>query len=78
MPMKPDLYTKIVFTIIALMLTMIAFRPLFSPQLVQAQGPRHLVTVPLSQYSIDNPPVGICSNGPNGCYAVTWGTNLGR
>ena len=38
--MKPDLYTKTVLTVIALVLAVIACRPLFNPQTtVSAQGP---------------------------------------
>lgn len=37
--MKPDLYTKAVLTVIALLLAVVAFRPLIQPQtIVQAQG----------------------------------------
>jgi len=37
--MKPDFYTKAVLTVIALMLAVIACKPLFSPEtIVSAQG----------------------------------------
>jgi hypothetical protein len=36
--MKTDTYTKIVLTVIAIMLAAIAFKPLISPEMISAQG----------------------------------------
>jgi len=37
--MRPDIYTKAVLTVIAIMLTLIALKPLISPAIAEAQGP---------------------------------------
>jgi hypothetical protein len=74
--MKPDIYTNAVLTVIALLLAVIVLKPFFGPTLVQAQQQNRIVAVQLGQYNSDERPLGVCSNGPNGCYLLQWQSNL--
>jgi len=52
--MKTDLYTRIILTVIAVCLTLIAFKMYFQPQALNAQNPQDDVYVVGGSLEIDN------------------------
>jgi hypothetical protein len=68
--MKPDLYTKTVLTIIALLLASNLLINGHVPA-VQAQQPSKIVAVPYNQYTSTYNPLGVCgTNNPSACYIL--------
>jgi hypothetical protein len=70
--MRPDIYTKAVLTVIAIMLTVIAMKPIFHPDAtVQAQSPAKLVAVPFAQADSNHNIYGTCST-PSACFVLQY------